>query len=413
MKLLLEIAFTHILGRGRQTLVSIVGVAMGVGFAIAMAALMEGGQVDFIDSLVDTMPHVQITDERRTAQLQPAEVVFEATEFRGLRPRDDPRGILNPTAATASLRSWAPGDLAANLSVSAVVRFGGAERGVSVLGVEPRDLVRVSPIEEDMTVGRFEDLGGQSSGVIVGRSLAERLGADPGDSVTITAAETISRRFKIIGVFETGVVGTDERQVYMLLKSAQVLSGRPNAVNDIRIRLNDPDIAPAVAARAEEMLGYKAVSWQEANEAIFEAFEVRNIIMYTVVGAILLVAGFGIYNIVSIITHEKSRDIAILKSLGFTQEDIRRIFLTEGVLMGGVGSVIGWVLGFWLTVALGAVTLELPGQTTEPVNLPVIYSWLHYAIATMFALSSAAVAGYLPARKAAAQNPVEIIRGAT
>ena len=413
MTLLFEIAWTHIVGRGRQTLVSIAGVAMGVGFAIAMAALMQGSQVDFIDTLVDAMPHVQITDERRSAPEQPASDAFETVEYRGLRPRDDPRGILNPTAAVAGLRSWAPGEIAANLSVSAVVRFGGAERGISVLGVEPQDLVLVSPIEEDMTFGRFEELAGQSSGVIIGQSLADRLGADLNDGVTITAGGAISRRFKIIGIFETGVVQADESQVYMLLKSAQVLAGRPNAINDIRIRLRDPDAARAVAARAEELIGYKSVSWQEANEAIFEAFEVRNTIMYTAVGAILLVAGFGIFNIVSIITHEKSRDIAILKSLGFTQRDIRRIFLTEGVLMGLVGSMLGWALGFALTAALGTVTLELPGRTTEPVNLPVIYEPIHYAIATAFALVSAGVAGYLPARKAAALNPVEIIRGAT
>jgi lipoprotein-releasing system permease protein len=196
------------------------------------------------------------------------------------------------------------------------------------------------------------------------------------------------------------------------LKSAQVLAGRQNAVNDIRIRLDDAGAAPAVAARVEAMLGYKAVSWQEANEDLLEAFQVRNAIMYTVVGAILVVAGFGIFNIVSIITHEKSRDIAILKSLGFREADIRAIFLTEGALMGLAGSVMGSALGYGLTRLMGSIEFDL-SQQTEVTHLPVTYDWLHYLIACGLALAASTVAGYLPARKASEGNPVDIIRGAT
>ncbi|TIS32324.1 ABC transporter permease, partial [Mesorhizobium sp.] len=105
--------------------------------------------------------------------------------------------------------------------------------------------------------------------------------------------------FKIAGLFHTGTTARDEGEAYVLLKNAQILSARPNAINEIRIKLDDPDRAPAVAQRAEAELGYKAVAWQEANESILEALVVRNVIMYTVVGAIMLVAGFGIYNIIS------------------------------------------------------------------------------------------------------------------
>ena len=113
MPLILDIAVTHIAGRGRQTLVAVLGVAVGVGFSIAMAALMQGGQDDFVKQLVDTMPHVDVTDEQRTARRQPAEDVFAAVAISGLRPRDDRRGIINPTAATSWLESWVPGRFAA------------------------------------------------------------------------------------------------------------------------------------------------------------------------------------------------------------------------------------------------------------------------------------------------------------
>jgi lipoprotein-releasing system permease protein len=115
MWLILELAFTHIVGRGRQTLVAVLGVAVGVGFAIAMTALMQGGQEDFIEQLVNTMPHVHVSDDRRAPPQQPAVDMFDAVVIHGLRPRDDRRGIINPVAAVTWLRDWVPGRLAPSL----------------------------------------------------------------------------------------------------------------------------------------------------------------------------------------------------------------------------------------------------------------------------------------------------------
>jgi lipoprotein-releasing system permease protein len=412
MNLLVDIALTHIRGRGRQTLVSIAGVTLGVGFAIGMAALMQGSQDEFVGTLIDAMPHVQVTDEQRKPPVQPAERVFQAVAFQGLRPDDDIRGILNPVAAVARLRAWVPGVISAGLSLQGVARYGGAERGVQIMGVEPRDAINISTIREDMVAGRFEDLDSAGFSVVIGDRLADRLSVGIGDSLRLTTATGLARQFKVVGLFHTGVVASDEGLVYARLKAAQVLAGRQTAINDIRIRLRDPNAARLVASRTEEMLGYKSVSWQEANEDLLEAFQIRNTIMYTVVSAILVVAGFGIFNIVSIITHEKGRDIAILKSLGFREGDIRTIFVAEGAVMGIAGSLLGSGLGYGLTWIMSTIEFDL-AQQTEVTHLPVTYNWLHYAIASGLALGAAAVAGYLPARKASKGNPVDIIRGAT
>jgi lipoprotein-releasing system permease protein len=125
----------------------------------------------------------------------------------------------------------------------------------------------------------------------------------------------------------------------------------------------------------------------------------------------LIVASFGIYNVVSTVVHEKTRDIAILKSMGFTQGDIRRIFLWQGTLVGTFGAVSGWGLGFVLVRVLGAVEIRLRGLI-EVQHLPVDHSLVHYAIAGGFALTAATLAAYLPARRAAQLRPVEILRGA-
>lgn len=413
MRLILAIAFTHIVGRGRQTMVAVIGVAVGVGFSIAMAALMQGGQDDFVEQLINTMPHVQITDERRTPPAQPAAAAFDAVAISGLRPRDDRRGIINPTAATAWLEGWLPGRLAPGLRTQAVIRYAGRDVGAALIGVDPEAEAGVSSLLDDFVAGSFAALATGGNNVVVGARMAARLGAGLGDTVTVVSATGLARGFRIVGLFHTGTTARDEGEAYVLLRSAQIVSERANAVNEIRIRLDDPDIAPLVAQRAEAELGYQAQSWQEANEGILEAFVVRNVVMYTVVGAIMLVAGFGIFNIVSTITHEKSRDIAIMKSLGFSQGDMQRLFVIEGVAIGAAGSALGWLLGAGLVYALSQVRFELEAAGQEMTQLPVTWSLLHFAIASAFALGSAAVAGYLPARRAARLNPVDIIRGAS
>ncbi|WP_192249811.1 ABC transporter permease [Mesorhizobium silamurunense] len=413
MRLILDIAITHIAGRGRQTLVAVLGVAVGVGFSIAMAALMQGGQDDFVRQLVDTMPHVDITDDQRTARRQPAEDVFNAVAISGLRPRDDRRGIINPTAATAWLASWIPGRFATSLKTQGVIRYSSREVGATIIGIDPEREPGVSPIVEDFVQGSFNALAAGGNNVLIGDTMAKRLGTRFGDTITVVSSEGLTRNFKIVGLFHTGTTARDEGEAYVLLKNAQILSERPNAINEIRIKLNDPNRAPAVAHRAEAELGYKAVAWQEANESILQALVIRNIIMYTVVGAIMLVAGFGIYNIISTITHEKARDIAIMKSLGFPEGDMRRLFLLEGVAIGSAGSAFGWLLGFFMVYGLSLVRFEIAATGQEMTHLPIAWSVLHYVIASAFAIGSAAVAGYLPARRAARQNPVDIIRGAS
>lgn len=410
--LLLRIAATHVRNRMRQTVVSTLGVALGVGFSVAMASLMEGSQRDFMTTLIEAIPHVEILDEQRNPAEQPATAKYDAVAIHGLRPLEDLRGIRNPTEAIASLRDWVLGDFAQRLSGQAVLRYSGQDIGMTLVGVVPRRELLVSKVREDMRAGSFEALDTTANGLVIGGKAASRLGAELGDTVTLTSANGIAKRFKIVGLFHTGITTSDEGLAYAPLKSVQILLEKPDIINSISIRLADIRQANDVAARAERQLGYKAVSWEEANEGLMEAFVVRNAIMYTVVGAILVVAGFGIFNIVSTIVHEKARDIAILKSLGFPESDIQQIFVLEGLVIGILGALAGCLLGFGLSSYLATVKFEVTTDI-EMTRLPIHFSYIHYVLSCFLALFSSAIAGLIPARKAAKLNPVDIIRGAT
>jgi lipoprotein-releasing system permease protein len=259
--------------------------------------------------------------------------------------------------------------------------------------------------------GTLPGLYRATNAMILGDRLAEKIGARVGSNITVQTSEGVRLNAQVVGLFHSGVRAVDESTAYTLVKTGQILAQQIGLVNELRLRLGDALAAPQTAARIERETGYKSVAWQEASEDLLNAFVIRNFIMFTVVGAILLVASFGTYNIISTITHEKARDIAIMKSLGFTERRVRAIFVIEAGLIGLVGALIGFALGYALCAALGTITFKNP--LTDVTRLPIAYEPIHYALAAAVAIVSSLAAGYLPARKAASLHPVDIIRGAT
>ncbi|HXI08022.1 MAG TPA: ABC transporter permease [Bradyrhizobium sp.] len=411
MMLVLTIAWTHITRRARQTMVAVLGVVTGVGFSIMMAAMMEGSQDDFIATLVDALPHISVTDELREPTPQPANVVFAAAEIHGLTPEVRRPGIKNPMATIASLQTWVPGALTASVQSKAVLRFAGRDLTISVIGIDPHTEAGVSSLASHMREGTLTSLYRASNAILLGDRLIGKLGARVNSNVTLVSARGTTMTATVVGTFHSGFRMTDEGTGYVLLRTAQTLEKQIGIINEIRVRTADPMSARLISERIGEQTGYKSISWQEAQEDLLSAITLRNVLMYTIVGAILLVASFGTFNIVATITHEKTRDIAILKSLGFRDRTIRAIFMVEALIIGLVGAMLGWGLGYLMTRGLASLQFKTP--FSDQNHLPVLYSVKHYALATAVALSSSLIAGYFPARAAARVNPVDIIRGAT
>jgi lipoprotein-releasing system permease protein len=411
MRLDLEIALTHVRGRARQTLVAIFGVATGVGFSIMMAALMEGSQDDFITRLIDALPHVAISDDRDKPTFQPSEAVYEAVEIHGLTPEVRRPGIKNPKATIASLEAWIPGSVTPSVNSHGILRYAARDVAVSITGIEPNSEIKVSSLDKHMREGNVDSLFRATNAIILGDRLAKKLGAGMGSTLSVISSTGVKINAFVVGVFHSGVLQNDEQHAYVLLKTAQILENQTGLVNEIRIRVADPIRSLPIAQRIAADTGYKAVSWEEANADLLSAFKLRNIVMLTVVGAILLVASFGTFNIISTITHEKARDIAIMKSLGLSERLIKCVFIYEALAVGVAGSLIGFVLGYLLSLGLGTIEMSNPFMDSD--RLPMRYDWRHYVIASSVALASSFIAGYWPAHKAARVHPVEIIRGAT
>jgi lipoprotein-releasing system permease protein len=395
----------------RQTAFAVAGVATGVGFSVMMAALMQGSQEDFMRQLINALPHITVSDDRRSPPRQPAEDAFAAAEFHGLTPEARRKGIKNPLAIVGSLEAWLPGAVAPSVQTKGILRYASRDVSVSITGIDPQREPKVSQLATQMRQGTLTSLHRTSNAMILGDRLAEKIGARVGSNITVQTSAGAKLNAQVVGMSHTGIRSVDESTSYVLIKTGQIIEQQTGLVNEMRVRVRDPMQAREVASRIEEETGYKSVSWQEAHEDLLSSFVIRNIIMYTVVGAILLVASFGTYNIISTITHEKARDIAIMKSLGLNERTVRSIFVVEAMLIGIVGGLAGFMLGYLL--CLGLESIEIKSPFMDMNHLPLSYNPLHYAIAMGVALVSSLAAGYMPARKAARVHPVDIIRGAT
>lgn len=413
MWLPLDIALTHLRNRKRQTLVSVLGVAMGVGFFISMAALMQGFHVYFISKVIDVWPHVVIKDEFRSAPPQPVQRLFNdgVVTLYGLKPREELRGIKDADTVLAELNRRSDLAAAPTLRGQVFLRYGSKDISATLVGIEIEYERRVSHLEKDLIAGSLNALNTAANGIILGDGVAKKIGAVLNDTLSVISPAGVILKMKVVGIFRTGITPIDNFESYALLKKAQILQDRINVINQIRIRLNDVDQAHSIASNLEARLGYRSESWEETYENILSIFVIQNGIMYSTVSAILIVAAFGIFNIISTVVHEKTRDIGILKSIGFEERDIRHIFLIEGLLVGLVGTLLGWALGYGLTRVLAAIRIHNEGFITAE-GFILHYTFVHYLIAGGFALLSSTFAAWLPARKAAHLNPVDIIRGA-
>ncbi len=408
-----DIAIQHLLHRRRQTLVSLLGVALGVGFFIGISAMMQGFQRDFIARIIDVQPHIIVKDEVRTAPRQPVEWIYGdgAVDLRGLKPREEVRGIRGARNIMATLDEVPGVQVAPALSGNLLLRFGGRDVSVNVTGIDPVRERKVTHIEKDLLSGSLDALYTTSNAIILGEGVAAKAGIRKDDLISAVSPVGVVLKMKVVGIFRSNITLIDNFDTYVLLKKAQVLQNRANVINRLNLRLDDIEQSGPLAERIERQFGYRSEPWQEQSRNVLGIFVIQNGIMYSTVGAILIVSCFGIYNVISTVVFEKTRDIGILKSMGFRPRDIRRIFVLEGLIVGLTGTVLGWLLGWSLIEGLASIHLNMEGFIKSQ-GFILYRTPRHYIIGAVMAVVSATLAAWVPARRASRLNPVDIVRGA-
>ncbi|HLT73544.1 MAG TPA: ABC transporter permease [Ohtaekwangia sp.] len=414
MKLAFEIAQTHLLSRPRQTIVAMLGVTFGIGMFIAMVGLMTGLN-DFTEELTMTSsPDIHIfhdvTRDRSSIieQVNPGGI----NKVHHQKPKIETARIRNALQIAELLRKDdRVRGVAPMLSSQVFYNYGAVQLNGTMFGVDIMDEDKLFDIRSKMKSGRIEDLKANQDGIIMGTGLAKKLNTTTGERVVITTPQGYTMTLKIVGLFQMGIGTIDNVRSYANISTVQtILEQDKSFITDINLKLHDLHQAKAVAGEYERMFGYKAEDWETANATFLTGVAVRNILTYSVSITLLVVAGFGIYNILNMTIFSKMKDIAILKAMGFSPADVRNIFLIQALAIGFVGSIVGLLIGYGLSLLIAQAPFD-GGDMVSLSHLPVNFDLKYYIIGIVFGVTTTAFAGYMPSRKAGKVDPIEILRG--
>ncbi|WP_350285348.1 FtsX-like permease family protein [uncultured Croceitalea sp.] len=415
-KVILGIAKIHLVTKLKSTVTATLGVTFGIGAYITLVSFMTGLNKMLDDLVLNQTPHIHIYNEIEPSEKQPVALYDDFTGafnvVHSIKPKQgqlkihNALPILNYLKENENVKGATP-----QLRAQIFYLSGSIELGGNLVGVDIMEEVRLSNIRDNIVDGTPEALKNSENGILLGAGLASKMSLSIGDRLQISTVSGDIFPLKIVGIYQSGIAEIDNIQSFANLKTVQrILGEAENFVTDINIKLFDIAEAEPMSYRLEQQFDIKATDINEANAQFETGSNIRNLITYAVSITLLVVAGFGIYNILNMLIYEKMKDIAILKATGFSGNDVQYIFMSQAVIIGFVGGLIGLGIGFVLSLLIDNAPFEteaLPTITTYPVN----YKLGYYVIGFVFALLSTGVAGYLPSNKAKRIDPVRIIRG--
>ncbi len=411
-----EIAITYLASRKKQTLVASLGVMFGISMFIFMQSMMKGTNDYFEKSSFSSTPHIRLYSENKVADNHMLDNFLKDSSVKMLtNPKQlkqtqgltNPYGIIRQLKANPEVAFVTPQVTANVIYTTGSVLVNGNISGVSITEED-----QMFDVQANMLSGNLHDLDRVNNGLLIGKGIADKLSLHVGDNITVRGGSGNIMIMRVVGIYASGVKQIDDTRSYANIIQAQNILGKDRSyVTDIKINLKDYNTAAKVARNIEAITGYKAEDWVQANEQLKTAFKIRAIILNSVIGVILLVAGFGIYNILNMTIYEKMKEIAILKATGFSGRSVTSIFLQQAVYIGLMGGLIGIIVGFLISYALSKVYIGSTSAMGTLKYFPMSFYFPHYIEAVVFGVLTTFFAGFFPARKAAKVDPVTIIRG--
>jgi lipoprotein-releasing system permease protein len=408
----LYIALRFLSHRKRAFILSLSGVVFGVAIFICTQAQTQGFAKNFIDSTLGSNGALLLRSRFQSANtglLVPPKNVRDPS----LPRRHSVDGITNAPEIMRVSRQFA--DVAACSAVlrgNVSARAGFENATVDLYGIDAAPHLQTTNLAEQISDGSLDDFQNNPNAVIVGSRLANALQARPGDGLQLLAPGGEYRRFTIAAIARSGVGVVDAARVYCHVRVAQTLLRKPFAASIILYKLRDPDRAPAVAQAFETLFQHDAQSWQDREEANLQLFITLRLSAAITVSLIILLAGFGIFNVLTMSVLSKIKEIAILRSMGYRARDISSIFLWQGAMIAAAGSIIGCLAGALLTWGVSRIPIRIRGLIYANHFL-VTWDWRHYLWATILAIIAVFIASYVPARRAALLAPVATLRGSS
>ena len=414
--LLLRISFALQMARWRQTMVAAIGVAFSITMFISLLSFMAGLN-DLLDGLLlNRTPHIRLYNEVKAPEQLPVNLAPSYKNHHNfvhsVKPKFERLQIHNIAAIEAALQQdervqgYAP-----KIGAQVFYNTGATDLTGLINGIDVSAENKLFFFSDYVVAGNYNDLNTVPNSIILGKEIAAKTFTNVGDMIQVTTAKGETRQLKVVGFFQSGIQEIDKVQSYASLKTTQNLMGESGSfITDLQIKLKDLNMAPALSKEYADLFETDAVDIQTANSQFETGSKVRTLISYAVGVTLLIVAGFGIYNILNMIIYEKMDSIAILKATGFSGKDVNKIFLFIALSIGISGGLSGLLLGWGLSSVIDQIpfnTASLPTVKTYPVN----YNPVFYTTGFVFALITTYFAGYFPSKKASKMDPVTIIRG--
>jgi lipoprotein-releasing system permease protein len=397
-----------------NTWISVGGVALGVMALIVVIAVMSGFGKDLRDKILGTNSHIVVTNITRSGM-------------------DDYESVLKKVMQAEGVKAAAPFILN-----QVMLTAGGNSSGVVVRGIDPDREAMVSDLEKNLIQGDLAMLKRSEKAskdprrdkIILGKELAQKLGVQMDDAVSmVSPASRLTpmglvpkiKLFKVVGFFESGMFEYDSSLAFISVESAQKFFSMKGTVSGVEIRVDDIDRADKIAESLQESLGfpYYARDWMRMNKNLFSALRLEKIVMFIILILIILVAAFNIVSTLFMVVMEKTKEIAILKSMGASRTSIMKIFSLQGLIIGVTGTFIGCVGGFTIVPNLNEIVgfiESIFGITAFPSDvyyldkLPSEIQYLDSFLIIIFSILICFLASLYPAWRASRMNPVDGLR---
>jgi len=413
-----SISKTHLLSRKKQSVVAMLGVTFGIAMFILMISFMQGVNQFLEDTMLSATPDIHIYNDVSTDFSVSVAGDYFKDSLKSVivhhpKPKQVQLNIKNAEGIIADLKKDPlVAAVSPLLSTQVFYNYGPVQLNGFIDGVNISEESRLFNLEEKMVDGKTENLLTSDNGIIMGQGLADKLNVRTGDLVTLTTPTGSTMRFRVVGIFQIGIGTIDNVKSYVNLASVQQLLGKDRSyITDINIKLKDNKLSQSEALAFARKYNYKSEDWETANSSVMASNLIRDTLTYVVSITLLIVAGFGIYNIMNMTIASKLKDIAILKAQGFARRDIIQIFLSQSLVIGLLGAVTGLMLGFALSYALSRTPFPANNSFISLKYFPVIFRTGHYVFGILFGLITTFIAGLMPSVKASRVDPVAILRG--
>jgi len=407
-----RIAVRFLTAKKRSMVMCLSCIVLGVGLFIVTQATTSGFQSHFITTILGTDGAVRIEDrEQNTIQTVSAGDYGSGFQIEHKGAHRYVEGIDYPVDLEEAIRSFS--NVAAVSQVlhgsNVTIRSSFKDDSVQVYGIYVADHLRVSDLGSQIVGGSIGAFEAEPSGALVGLEMADRLQLGLGDTFLLVADGNV-QRFKVSAIYSTGKEDVDRVRVYLKMGDARSLLRKPTGISYFQVDLRDRERADRDAQWMQDVLQYKVASWQFREREWLGVFKMLRISTAITVSVFTVIAGLAMFNTLAMIVLEKTKDIAILRSMGYTREDISRIFVWQALIVLALGSAAGCLLGGALTFGVSQVPFQIRSIFTLD-RLPVDTSAWHYVEAVSTAVCTVMLASLVPARRAARLEPGDIIRG--